>query len=257
MKTPKKMKFSTFLVFLSLPVFVIYLFFLFLFYHGSITWELFVASAVYALLMSAFIAICSLSPRVVLSLFAIGYLLFFGIYYYLGGDISNCLTADFCLERSSLFVTPALTTIGMIVVNFILIAGLRLGIIVNLKYPSARYYMGAGISFFFLLLIRLVYLRLGYEADFIQNILSVYLGLIGLFAVFVALNVSKLSERVKKIPVAAILSSILLLPILIPFKEENMADTHIVRIGFAIFAVFFFFFFLFYKKPEKSLEKKS
>lgn len=257
MKLKKKMKFSTFLMFLGLPVFVIYLFFLFLFYNGSMNWELFVAAGVYTLMISAFIGICSISPRIVLSLFAIGYLLFFGIYYYLGGDVGNCLTGDFCLEASSLFVTPALTTIEMIVVIFTLIAGVRLLSRVFLKYPPARYYACAGISFFFLLLIRLVYLRLGHEANLLQNILSVYLGLIGLFGVFVALNVSKLSERVKKIPVAAILSSILLLPILIPFKEEDVADAKLVIAIFSSFAVFFFFFILFYKKPEKSLEKKS
>lgn len=253
----KKMKFSTFLMLLSLPVLLIYLFFLFLFYHGSMSWEPFIASAVYTFLVSAFIVICSVSPRMALTLFVIGYLLFFGIYNYLGVDVVNCLAEYFCLKTSSFFITPALTTIEMIVVIFTLLAGMRLGIRVNLKYPSARYYMVAGLSFFFLILMRLVYLRLGHEANLLQNIFSVYLGSIGLAGVFVALNLDKFSERVKKIPVAAVLSAIFLLPILIPFKEEDLAEAKLVIPVFVAFAVFFFFFIIFHKRAKKSLEKKS
>lgn len=240
-----------------------YLFFLYLFYPGRIPWEPFVAAAVYTFIMTMFVIIWKLSPRLVSVLWFFGFIIFVGISFSAGGNVSTCLTEDFCLNASTvgripaLLIINALTVIQMIVITFLLVAGVRFGTRLLQVYPPARYYSIAGLAFFFLILFRLVYVVLDHDANILQDILSIYLMILGLIGIYTARNLDKLSERIKKIPAAAMLSSIFLLPILIPVPEEEFIEAKVPLMFFVGFAVFIFFFMLFHKKQEivKSIEK--
>ncbi len=256
MSKNKEMKLTTFFRIMCVLVLAIYSFFLYLFYPAKIIWEPFVAAAVYTFIISLFIFIISLSPRIILSMSFLGYLMFLGIAYYLDSDMGTCLTADFCLSSRTvgptptLFLLPILIVIQFVDFIFLHIVGFRFAFYMIIKYPSARYYTMAGLSFFFLILMRSVYLVLDYEASLLQNIFSVHLGLLGLVGIFIALNLEKLSERVKKIPAALMVSTLFLLPLLAPFKEEDAADAKLAIVFFVAVAVFVFFFLMLHKKQK-------
>ena len=260
----KKITFSKFFFKLLVVPCGFYLFFLYLFYPGRIPWEPFVAAAVYTFMMTVFVIIWKLSPRLVFILWLIGFLMYFLILFFAGGYVSNCLTEDFCLSENTIGRLPAIIllsafeVIQKIVVIFLLVSGIRFGTRILQVYPPARYYTIAGLSFFFLILFRLVYVVLDHDANLLQNILSFYLMILGFIGVYIARNIDRFSERVKKIPAAAMLSSIFLLPILIPVPEEEFIEAKVPLMFFVGFAVFIFFFVLFHKKQEigKSIEKK-
>lgn len=229
------------------------------------TWEPIIASIVLAGVFAFFIFLVNLFPRFILGswLAFAGFLFVLSFFTngnvelgYFGSNTSSggCITEDYCTD-SLLFniVLEATMFINIIV-------GATLGVFYGKRYiervPQARYYLGAGIFFFFAALMSAVYFAIDYTPALPQYILLSFYSLMGIACIVIGKQYARLSvqtQKLQKVFSALLVSSLFLLPFLIPFEEKDLEDATLGYIIFGCFAVFTFFALLFSKpRPTKT-----
>lgn len=230
------------------------------------TWgEPLIAAFVFAMALGFFAFLTALAPRSALGAFLVLLTGFFLIYTMAGGEYYGaCPVSTYCLRPETfgtipfLLITISAKVIGLIDVIVFGILLYRTLLTLLRMVPQARYYLGAGIFFFFVLLFFAVYQVLDYEPRLFQKILMGFYALMGTSSLLMGLQYhKKFNEKWKRLFAALFASSIFLLPLLVPWEPTDTSDPQDVALGYAFFIGFAIlaFFGLLFSKKKKTLEQ--